>query len=262
VYSFGCILHDIFGDPPRTPYCQQTVKNYHQIGLLVEKCTEVNPTRRPSISSLRDFLLETLVEVGGHCKVTDQPSHEWLEKLNDIDNWTGTEHEEFARFFTQINISERSPGHQGRWLDSESTPFLTLVPAKAFVKIVERRDGIAAAIVEKYCEWVRSTAFSFHFSDIICSRLTAIFDHGTPANKAVAFIALIELSESHNRWYVMREMIHRCGSDTPKEIARRLAIEIRTEEVESQFRRCIKEISFPPSSLAADLAKFCEQECK
>ena len=258
IYSFGCILHDIFGNPPRTPYCQQTVKDYHQVGLIVEKCTEINPIRRPSISALRDFLLETLMEVGGHCKVTDQPSHEWLNKLKDIDNWTNTDHDDFARFFAQINLCERSPGHPGGWVDSASTPFLTLVPVKAFMKIVERQDGVAAAIVEKYCEWVRSTDFLFHFSDFICSRLTAIFDHGTPANKAVAFVALIELAESHNRWYVMREMLDRCGSDTPKEIARRLAIEIRTEEVDSQFRRCVKEVSFSPSLLAVDLAKFCE----
>ncbi|HEV2841684.1 MAG TPA: protein kinase [Chthoniobacterales bacterium] len=99
VYSFGCILHDIFGVQPRTPYSQHSAAG--DLGVLIEKCTEVNPARRPSIKVLRELLLETLVEIGGHCKVEDQQSEAWLMKLENIAAWSDEEFNDFARFFAQ-----------------------------------------------------------------------------------------------------------------------------------------------------------------
>ncbi|HEV2841683.1 MAG TPA: hypothetical protein VGW39_10190 [Chthoniobacterales bacterium] len=157
-----------------------------------------------------------------------------------------------------MNVEERTAGEETGWVYSLSTPFLTRIPAEALKRIVERQDGVAAAIVEKYCDWVGSTAFLFHYSDIVCSRLTSIFDNGTPANKAIAFIALIQLGESHNRWYIMREMLRRCSPNAlSKEIARRLTIEIKTAEVEYQFRRCVREVNWDVGLIAADIAKLC-----
>ena len=256
VYSFGCILHDIFGVQPRTPYSQHSAAG--DLGVLIEKCTEVNPVRRPSIKVLRELLLETLVEIGGHCKVEDQQSGAWLAKLENIVAWNDEEFNDFARFFAQLNVEERTAGEERGWVYSLSTPFLTRIPAEALKRIVERQDGVAAAIVEKYCDWVGSTAFLFHYSDIVCSRLTSIFDNGTPANKAIAFIALIQLGESHNRWYIMREMLRRCSTNAlSKEIARRLTIEVKTAEVEYQFRRCVREVNWDVELIAADIAKLC-----
>ena len=256
VYSFGCILHDIFGTSPRTPYSQHTAAG--PLGIIIEKCTELNPSRRPSIPVLRKLVLETLVEIGGHCKVKDAQSEEWLRSLEQLDTWTPEKFDEFVRFFAQLDHNERTTGHENAWADTASTPFLTRLPLDAIIMIVKRCDGAAAAIVEKYCNWVRATSFAFHFSDTVCSRLTSIFDNGTPANKAMAFVALIQLAESHNRWYVMRQMLA-CGAKdkNPKEIARRLAIEIKTEEVQHQFQRCVSELKWSPDLLASDLAKLC-----
>jgi len=255
IYSFGCILHDIFGAARRTPYAQHSVSG--PVGVIIEKCTEQNPARRPTIAVLRGMLLDTLVDVGGHCKVDDQQSGEWLKKIENIDDWKDEDYDEFARFFAQLDIDERSENQADSWVYSLSTPFLTRIPTKAMVKILGRQDGVAAAIVEKYCEWVGSTAFLFHFSDSVCSRLNAIFDYGTPANKAIAFAALVRLGEAHNRWYVMRCMLRRGGVGLTKDMARRLAIELKTEEIEYQFQRCVGEVKRDVSDLAPDLAKLC-----
>jgi len=124
---------------------------------------------------------------------------------------------------------------------------------------MQRQDGIAASVAEKYCEWVRNTSFLFHYSDIVSGRLTAIFDNGDAAIKASAFIALIELAASHNRWYIMRRMLNRCHTDsTPKELARRLSIEVRTQEVENRFRRCVEAVSWNKEAIAIELRKFCD----
>lgn len=257
VYSFGCILHDIFGVLPRTPYSRQTATG--PIGLIIEKCTEINPSRRPSVKVLRGLVLEALVEVGGHCKVEDQQSEEWLKQLEGIDSWDDKTFDEFARFFANLNVDERAVGHELVWVYSLSTPFLTRLSAEALIRIVNRKDGVSAAIVEKYCNWVRSTAFLFHYSDSVCMRVCAIFDNGTPADKAVSYIALIELGESHNRWFVMREMLRRGSPNSVSDdLARRLSIEVKTEEVEQKFRRCVNEVKWSLEVLANDLAKLCK----
>jgi hypothetical protein len=204
------------------------------------------------------MLLESLVEVGGDFKVDDPQSGEWLRKLENIDNWTPEDFDAFVRFFVQLDHSERTPGNERSWVHSASTPFLTRIPLQAMVRIVNRQDGPAATIIEKYCDWARNTAFAFHFSDTVCNRLVAIFDHGTPANKAIAFAALVALGESHNRWFIMRQMLRRASKeDTPKELARRLAIELKTDELERDFKRCVNVVGWELSLLAPDLARLC-----
>lgn len=259
IFSFGCMLHDIFGTQPRIPYSQQSAEG--PVGLLIEKCTEVNPSRRPSVKVLRGMLLETLVEIGGHCKVADKRSEEWLERLSSINEWNDDDFGDFARFFAQLDLHERMEGYEYDWVYSLSTPFLTRLPAEALVKIVQRQDGVASAIIEKYCDWARTTSFLFHFADTVCSRLTTIFDNGDAAHKALAITALIQLGESHNRWYVMRCMLRRCSADSlTNEISRRLAIEIKTEEIEQQFRRCVNEAEWDVALLSPELAKICRKE--
>lgn len=255
VFAFGCILHDIFGKQPRIPYSQQTAEG--PIGLLIQKCTEVNPARRPSIKVLRGMLLENLVEIGGHCKVEDHQSEVWLARLASIEEWTDSDYDEFARFFAQLDIGERVQGHENDWVYTLSTPFLTRLSSVALEKIVTRQDGVASAIIEKYCDWVRRTNFLFHYADTVCGCLTTIFDSGGPAMKALALIALIELGESHNRWYVMRRMLHRCSADVlAQEIARRLVIEIKTEEMESKFKRCLDEVGWDLAKLSPEFKKL------
>jgi serine/threonine protein kinase len=258
IYSFGCILHDIYGTQPRTPYAKHTAAG--TIGLIVEKCTEPNPARRPSLPALRGMLLDTLVELGGHCKVVDPQSEEWLKDLDSINSWDDEKFQNFVRFFAQLDTSERSTGFERDWVHTLSTPFLTKLPTEAMERIASRTDGHATAIVEKYCEWARNTPYSFPFADIVCQRLNAIFDNGTATMKATAFVALLDLAATHNRFYVMRCALHRAAKDSlSPDIARRLAIEIRTEEAENSLRRCVNVLSWSRELLAPDIAKLCEQ---
>ncbi len=255
IYSFGCILHDIFGAQDRIPYSKQTAEG--PVGLIIEKCTELNPARRPSVMVLRGMLLDILVEIGGHCAVADKRSGDWLERLTSVDDWSDDDFGEFARFFAHLDIKERTDGHEVEWVYSLSTPFLTRMPTEAIIKIVQRNDGVSAAIIEKYCDWARSMRFLFHFADTVCTRLTAIFDNGDPAAKTMAMVALIHLGSTHNRWYVMRSLLFRCRSDqvTP-EVARRIEIEIKTEELESEFQHCVFEVDWNVQTLALNLAKL------
>jgi serine/threonine protein kinase len=83
VYSLGCILHDLVGSPPRIPYARHSADG--TIGILIEKCTDTDPKRRPPIPKLRDLVLEELAETGGHFQIKDKESEEWISKLASID---------------------------------------------------------------------------------------------------------------------------------------------------------------------------------
>lgn len=256
VYSFGCILHDIYGTQPRVPYAKQTAAG--PVGLLIEKCTETNPSRRPSISVLRGMLLETLVEIGGHCKIDDPQSEEWLKELETIDSWDDAKFEQFVRFFSLLDTSERTAGFERDWVGTLSTPFMTRLPTETMARIAKRADGHATAIVEKYCNWARETSYLFHFADIVCQRLTAVFDNGTAEMKAMAFVALLQLGSTHNRWFVMRCALGRAGKDSlSPELAKRLAIEVRTEEIEHSLKRCVDVTTWNVDLVAPDIARLC-----
>ena len=204
------------------------------------------------------MLLDTLVEIGGHCKISDEKSEEWLQKLGSIDTWNDDDFGDFARFFSQLDITERTEGHENVYVYSLSTPFLTRLHSEVLVKIMKRGDGVASAVIDKYCDWARTTEFEFHFSDTVCGCLAAVFDAGEIATKAIAMTALIALGETHNRFYIMRSLLRRCKTDNlTSEVAKRLEIEIRTEEMEHQFKRCVEVTEWKLQELHPDLAKLC-----
>jgi len=258
IYSFGCILHDICVGTLRTPYCRHSAPGINVFSAIIEKCTEINPAKRPPISVLRELLFEALVEGDNELRVQDPKAGEWLLRFATIKDWTDEDFEDFARFFAQLDLSEVTSGHEHYYVMSHSTPFLTRIPVEVMTQIAKRQDGSSSAIIEKYCDWVESSSFMFEFSDSICLRLTAIFDDGEVSDKANAFLALVHMAETHNRWFVMRQMLSRCGPDTSSDLTMRLAIELKVRQVEYNFRRCVKEVSWPMTSLAHDLAKLCE----
>jgi serine/threonine protein kinase len=107
IYSLGCILHDLFGKYTRTPYAQHNAPG--GIGIIIEKCTNPNPARRPTIERLRTLVLDTLLEEGGHCAVEDEQASEWLEKIENIDSWNDNDFDQFARFFATSTLVNGVP---------------------------------------------------------------------------------------------------------------------------------------------------------
>ncbi len=255
IYSFGCILHDVFGIYERIPYAKHNAPG--GIGIIIEKCTDQNPSKRPSIKTLRGLVIDTLFEEGGHCKVEDKESSDWLDKLDSLDEWSVEEFDNFAHFFGNLNTSEKTDEHEGDWVYSLSTPFLTRIPNETLKSLVERKDGVSTAVVEKYCEWANNTRFRFNFADSVCNRLTTIFEHGTKSDKATAFASLVKLGGSHNRWYVMRCVTNRCRSGNIESgLAKRLAIEIKTEELTYMLKQCFDTINVDISVAADDIKKL------
>jgi len=81
IYSFGCILHDIYGDGQRVPYRKQTAPG--TIGLIIEKCTDENPLKRfPNVRALRSVLLSVLAKGTKEEKASTDTTI-WLEKIEN-----------------------------------------------------------------------------------------------------------------------------------------------------------------------------------
>lgn len=252
IYSFGCILHDIFGQGQRNPYGHHTASG--PMGVVIEKCTHPTPTKRPNIRTLQSLVLDVIVGLGGQCRVSDVQSENWLKKLETITNWNEEEVESFARFFGDLNTEERIAGRENEWVDSRTTPFLTHVPAAVLSHLASRGDGVAQAIIEKYCDWAQSTRFLFEFSDSVCVRLAAIADHGTASMRAMAILSMLSIGASHNRWFIMREGLRRClRGQIDQSLAQRLEIEIRASELEPALRHCVSGVKWDIGTLAPEI---------
>jgi hypothetical protein len=62
------------------------------------------------------------------------------------------------------------------------------------------------------------------------------------AQKSAAVLAGAALAEHHNRWYVMGRIVNLCKPTMDEVVAKRISIDIRAQEVESDFRACAERI--------------------
>lgn len=257
IYSFGCVLHDMLGGGRRTPYSQVTGPG--KVGLLIEKCTDPDPAKRPTVGKLRKHLLPALYD-GFTVESKDPGAEGWMARLESIAEWTPEDFEEFARYFYNLDLKQTAAGHVGHWISSSSTPLLSRISAEVLRTIMERGDGISGKVAEKYCDWVRATEFEFPFADVICNRLTAIFDSGGATEKARAWLALVHLGHSHNRWFVMRCFINRSREGKlPQAVARRIAVELQLEELEWELVRCLNEMKVNREELSSEIKRALDE---
>jgi eukaryotic-like serine/threonine-protein kinase len=78
IYSFGCILHDIYDGSARVPYQQATSKV--PMGVVIERCTELDPKKRfRSVDGLRDALV-TVHATPSDVQATPQ-AREWVARI-------------------------------------------------------------------------------------------------------------------------------------------------------------------------------------
>ncbi|MGB3492938.1 MAG: protein kinase [Elainellaceae cyanobacterium] len=227
IYAFGCILHDLYEESQRIPYHKYTSSG--PIGMIIEKCTEINPKKRfKSVTALRGSLLRILSEPQN---LTPSPSAtEWLTKLENLPSWNIQQLEEFARFMKK-NHNESDLWVVCRGIDEEIL--------KRFHEIDE---DFWLVIALTYCEWASKESFGFDYCDVIIKRLEMIFVLGNLEAKASAALAGAALGWSHSRWFVMKRVIRILNSDLDELIAQRIAIEIQVEEAQRNFISCAEEI--------------------
>ncbi len=220
VYSFGCILHDIFSDTLRIPFQRQTCEG--PVGVIVEKCTEFNPQKRfKSITAVRGMLLSALAQ-----PINVKPSieaTEWVERLEDLSTWDTTRIHDLARY---VDRNENTPD---LWL-----VFQALDEDK--LRLLSNIDNdYWEAIALGYCQWAYDSSFNFVYCDAVVGRLECIVEIGSLDCKAAAVLAAAKLGVSHNRWFVMRRLLQMCNPSLDDVVAKRLAIEIVVGDAQYRF---------------------------
>jgi serine/threonine protein kinase len=226
IYAFGCILHDLFVGSPRVPYQRYTSQS--PVGMIIEKCTEINPKKRfKNITALRGTLLKILSEPQN---LTPSPSAtEWVERLQNLSDWNSQQLESFARFM------KATQDESDLWVVCQA------IDEDVLNKLYSIDEELWQVMALAYCDWAHGS-FGFDYCDVIIKRLELIFELGNLDCKSSAALASAVLGWSHHRWFVMKQVMRMLSPSLDDLIAQRLAIEIRVEEVQKQFISCAEVI--------------------
>lgn len=227
IYSFGCILHDFFGNTDRIPHHMHTADG--PIGIVIEKCTEVVPNKRfQSVAQVRQELLPLL----DSAQVPPSAAAEvYINLINNPELWTPQAVADFAAFI------RRQPHafdvHQVfRELDES-----------ALQAIYEAQPDRWREIVSHFCDWVGRTSHGFSFCDLLARRLIIIIEMGDITAKAHAILAAAAMAAEHNRWYVMNIVLELCGPAMDDNLAHRVAVEIRIGQLHRHFQSCAGQLA-------------------
>lgn len=213
IYSFGAILHDIFGGGVgRIPHSELTVAG--PLKPIVEKCTKTNTRRRyRSVAFLREELFDVLDNVQVQFFSREEEDVISLLKAKEIlsdDEWDRTFNlmdENADKGISNVNIMRAiSISHIESLFSSSADMF----------------HGLG----ELYAEFAEVNAFDFDYCDIVSDKAQIFFDQGDLSLKAKIALAMLELGVSHNRWRVEWQFLRMAGEDCDPALAERIEIEV------------------------------------
>jgi eukaryotic-like serine/threonine-protein kinase len=228
MYAFGCILHELVDGSTRIPYAVQRAPNT-QYDYIIKKCTETDVAKRfKTIGGLRAVLAEELRNDPSLSKgaVTDS----WAAELPNIAQWDTKRVNEFV-----THIEAAAAGNELHAVAELQEQHL-----EAFANAAPDEWE---AFAEAYCEWAGSS-FTFTFCDVVGGCLRAIFNNpaSTVTVQANAAVAMALLASKNDRWYCMRLLKPLTDSTISAQLAQRIAIEIRANDLAQHFEHCAKEV--------------------
>lgn len=232
IYSFGCILHDIFGDKSihRIPYARATASG--SVGRVIEKCTEVVPGQRfQNVASVRQALIAAAAHATLPTRASTPDEITFIGYLAAIPNWSRELYEEFARYLESLVPR------------GESEPVLLALDERHFSQFVVTPWG--RRIAESYSRWISGTAFTFSFCDVLVQRMAPLVSSGDLGGRALALVSLAKMGHSHNRYYVMGAVLVDCSPTMDTALAERLAVEILIEDARAAFYACAQIMGRP-----------------
>ena len=231
IYSFGCILHDLFSedDEYRLPYQQATCAGL--MGHIIEKCTEVSPKKRfKSVSDLRGLLFNILAKKSPPGVAPSPKAAEWVMHLDRVAEWDAAMLHDLVRGVRKMDDAT------DRW------NVLTAIDEEKMTTLHALDPDLWEELARLYCAWVTDRGFDYEYCDVLIRRLERVFALGGIAVKAVVALAAADLGRGHNRWLVMRRLMALCGKDLDPKVAERIAIEVVAEEAQYDFLRCARAI--------------------
>ena len=235
IFSFGCILHDIAAEKRRRlPY--QQVSASGSIGAVVERCTVEEPDKRfDDIPSLRSALMSAVSRSQDAPQVAAPKAKDQLEKLEGpIDELSSDDWEDIVGFLE----NDADSGDQDtllRAIDVDHLRSLKQMDSSRFSRLVF-----------EFCNWARYGKFNYEYCDVIGKKLRHIFEVGDVRDKSNAVLAALDMSVSHNRWFVMRKFKEMTSKKINDDTAGRLAVDIASigERALEKINRIENQIDF------------------
>lgn len=223
IYSFGCILHEIFVGSQRFPFHQQTGPG--AIGRVIEKCTEIQPRDRyQTIAEIRQAL-EFVFSLNREDKVDDYDLY--IAAAKELASHQAGNKADLAKILAFLTSS---PEIGSKWNDLLEN--LSLSSFGAYASFDPSGFSKFASI---YSQWIDSrcqdrTGFSFGFCDLLGERLRECYWFLEERKRVEVVRATFRLGVSHNRWHVLgiaREMI---GSRISDDLATLVGLELVSEQ--------------------------------
>ncbi len=213
IYSFGAILHDIFGGGvARIPHSELTVAG--PLNPIVEKCTKANTRRRyRSIAALRENLFEVLDNtVIQFFSREEEGVIAILKAKDDLSD------EEWDRAFNLIDDNaDREISNQN---------IMRAISLNHIDSLFKSSSDMFHGLGELYADFAVSAAFDFDYCDVISDKAQSFFNYGDLSLKAKIALAMLELGTSHNRWSVERQFMRMAGHECDPALAERIKMDI------------------------------------
>jgi hypothetical protein len=229
IYSFGAILHDIFGSGNRTPYVELTVPG--PCRAIVEKCTKKNPLRRyQDITSLRIDVYEALNDPN-----LDFSSTEEADIVKLLNEKAELSDDEWDRFF---EVLDRSDGVY-------PTPYNLFRALRSghIDSLASTSPDLFNALGMRFSEYVRSTSHNFDYCDVLADKLERFFKLGSISLKAHVLVTLLKMGVSHNRWFVERKFLQLADLNLDSRIAKRVLLDVEADSFNLKYYLAQWEIS-------------------
>ena len=227
IYSFGAILHDIFGGGiGRVPHSELTVAG--PVGPIVEKCTRSNAHRRyRSVASLREELFDVLTNE--NVEFFSQEEEAIINILKSTDDLTD---EQWDRIFNLIdeNADKDIPNYN----------IMRAISREQICSLYEIAPDMFQALGEIYGEFAKSHSFNFDYCDIISDKAQIFYSYGDLQLKAQITLAMLELGTGHNRWRVEHQFMRMAGLEIDDTLAERIKIEMQVQN--TQFKQLMSDI--------------------
>jgi serine/threonine protein kinase len=244
IYSFGAILHDIYGNGARRiPYTELTLPS--PIGNVIQKCTKINSARRySSIAALRDDLYRVLDETEIVFSSTDEENLVEILKSENISD------EQWDDVFLYLEEDVVGLGN--------CRNIFSAISNEHILKLLNEVPELYNALGHYFSDFIKSNSFDFDYCDILASKAEVFYEHGDLALKSSIVLALLNLGVSHNRWYVERKFLSLVGPNIDEKLANRIVTEIEVEDVdfENLIARLESSISATRDSLHPILQFF------
>lgn len=217
IYSFGAILHDIFGGGNRTPYVELSVPG--PCRAIVEKCTKKQAIRRyQNIAELRADLYEAL-----RSPDLAFASTEVREIVNALTEKDELSDPEWDRFFELLVEAEPYPDRYN---------LFRAVRVPHIDQLAATEPELFNALGIQFSEYVRDTSHDFNYCDVLADKLQHMYSTDLVGLKAHILLTLLIMGVDHNRWYVERKFLNLAGLTLEEQIAERFMLDVEMEGID------------------------------